>query len=82
MCLGEKRDEGGVISVASSEMWPRGSYWTDVHDLLVSALHMVVPECVHLSLQSAMDHVKPLITVYSPGEMSAVKLFFVGQIYH
>ena len=70
-----------MISLASSEMWPQGSYWTDVHDLLVSALHMVVPECVHLFLQGPVDHAKPLITVYSPGEMSAAENYFLWAKY-
>lgn len=68
-----------MISVASSEMWPQGSYWTDVHDLLVSALHMVAPECVHLFLQGPVDHVKPLITVYSQEKCQLQRIIFCGS---
>ena len=75
----ERRGWGDFM--ASSEMWPRGSYWTDVHDLRVSVLHMVVPKCVHLSLQGPVDHVKSLITVYSPGETSAAKNYFLWVKY-
>lgn len=70
-----RRGEGGLISVALSEVCPQLGR--------CMSFTRWFKKGVHLYLQSPRDRTKSTVTAYSPVETSAPKEFsFVGQRYH